>query len=172
MTAGSQTPDARLEKRRKQALGEARSVAIFGGFILASAALVELVYVLQHGLDVCNQLSIFSLKLVEVLSCKPDLGQGWGLGAIYVGIVVEFLLILFFLARVFSGKGFISAVLLFILFGVETGFEIAGGVGSDEWHFYLIWGGLAFGLGIGVWVTWQYRRLSRKIAAASPSDAA
>lgn len=67
-----------------------------------------------------------------------------------------------------TGKGCVGAVLLLILFGIEIGLKMTSGIEVGEnVKFalnYLVRGNLTLLIGMGVWGTWQYRRLNRQLA--------
>ena len=76
--------------------------------------------------------------------------------ATLIGIAIELCLVLFFTWRVSSGKGYVSAVLLLLLFIVEIVAKIFDGTASV---FAIVFYGFAFlGLVNGVRATFAYKK--------------
>ena len=76
--------------------------------------------------------------------------------ATLIGIAIELCLILFFTWRVSSGKGYVSAILLVLIFVVEIAAKIAGGTASVFW--IVFYGFVLLGLITGVRATFAYKK--------------
>lgn len=171
---GSDGPSSEMLSRLQGALNLARAASI-GGFIPFYWALVGLVFTLAEfrveGAFGVNSNAMWNLALVNVLASDREISETLGI-AIACGIVAELTLILFLLYRIRRGS-FLSAVALFVLYLIELSAKLPMVLYADTIlmvSYGCIFLGLAMLVGVGVAGTWEFRKLIRKVRAATPSE--
>ena len=136
-----------VDLKREFRLRQARRASI-GGFIFMGMIILGLVFKLTLGINFSNAQKIPEGKIIAMY-----------LGSI-IGIIIEAVLVAFWAYRVRIGRGFLSAIMLTVLFLIELLAKVTGGtIHALAFPLYLY---LGFCMYEAIVSTWSLRRISER----------